>query len=502
MTMTKKVCSRGGKPLRMLLLISPFLLGCSSGESSSPVEEGSVDSSSEIFESTEILSPESSDSIPSSLEEPIRPNQEANLLPYEEKKDELKRSIFGYYPPVERLGIEAMAEAGITDVIPTPWACGYLGERGGNYAKTLGEYGLNAYPFVGSKEALSEENLLSPEWLQTAENVPGVYMCDEPFPTQMDLLASQVSSFEEKLAGKTFLSCLLDPGGSAFPSLWPSSVSYQDYIDMYCEKILNKLSGPKVLMGDTYPLQTVNSKPVISGHHLFTLMTWGATAAKYGYDCNVCIMADDAMIFEEPTMGSLRFQVNSLQAFGIQDYTIYTVDTPNSGVEEYRKAMWQNGGKTSIYNLVKQLNEENQAYSYLPLQFHYDGTAAIWPSIEPSDNIGYTYEKNSMAGMTSVTIEEGKFDIGESDILEEFEAESPALLAHYLDDNQNEAFYAMNYSNPVHKGSSFFTFSFPDADRAYVLRNGTLSDFPLSAHYLTLALEAGEGAFILPYSTR
>ena len=509
MTMSEGLSSRGGKTARILLLVSPLLIGCSSGGLSSSPEETSTSSpieetSSSIVESsstTELPSSDSSEIISVSSEEPTHPNQAANLLPYEEKKEDLKRTIFGYYPPTDRLGVQAMAEAGITDVISTPWACGYLEDRGHNYAKTLAEFGLNDYPFIGSKDALLQEDLFSPEWLKTQENVPGIYMCDEPFPTQMDMLASQVAPFEEKLAGKTFLSCLLDPGGMAFTSAWPSSVRYSDYIDMYCEKVLEKLSGPKILMGDTYPLQTVNGKPVISGHHLFTLMTWGATASKYGYGSNVCIMADDAMIFEEPTMGSLRFQVNALQAFGIQDYTIYTVDTPPSGAEEYRKAMWQNGGKTSIYNLVKQLNEENQAYSYLPLQFHYDGTAAFWPLVTPNDDIGYAYEKSAMDGLKSVNLEEGKFDVAESAILEEFDAESPALLAHYLDDKENEAFYAMNYSNPVHKGSSFFTFSFTKADHAIVLRNGTYSDFPLTGNYLTLALEAGEGAFILPYQS-
>ena len=466
-----------------IALLTPLLASCGNTFSSS--SENTKTSTTELSSVSSLSSP--------------HPNDLASLLPYEAKKDTLKRRIFGYYPPADKAGFIAAKEAGITDLIATPWACGYLEERGEHYASMAQEAGLNVFPYIGSKEALSQTDLFSPSWLKNQSNVPGVYLCDEPFPDEMDQLAAQVDSFNQTLPNKAFLSCLLDPGGMAFTSRWPSSVSYDDYVNSYCEKVLDRLTGPKWLMGDTYPLSTLEGKPVISSHHLSTLTSWGAAAKMHGAEANVCLMADDAMIFENPTIGSLRFQANACQAFGIQHYTIYTVDTPPSGVEEYRKAMWQNGGKTSIYPLVKQLNDENQAYAYLPLQFRYDATTSLWPLALKQDDVGYRYEKAAIAALNALDKPEAHLDLTNSKVLKTWESDVPSLLARYVDANQNEAFFAMNYSSPHHTGNGFLTFSFERANHAIVLRSGQYYDFALSSSELSLSLLAGEGAFILPY---
>lgn len=435
-------------------------------------------------------------SISSSAE--VTPNSKANLLDYAAKKDTLKRDIYGYYPPTSKEGIAAMKEAGVSSVIATPWACGYLSDTTGlNYANSLLEAGLNDFPYTGSRDAINQSDLFSPAWLKTQENLEGVYVIDEPLPSDIPALANQVSAFNATLPGKTFLTCVLDPGGTAL-SGWTKGVTYPEYLDSYCTNVLDALdpSCPKILLGDTYPLQYVNGNNLISAHHLYTIGLWGSLAKERGYRANSCIMADDAIIFKTPTLASLRFQINSLFACGIENYTLFTVDTPPSGTEEYRKAMWQNGATTSIYPLIQKVNAESQAYSYVMLQFTWDGVKGFLPLTLDST---YSGEKTALENLSTTGHEETTYDFSTSAIFEEVETETPILLSHFTDRAGNEAFYVMNYSQPSHSSSDFVTLSFQGVNRALVYRNGEENDLPLSGGSLSLSLNNGEGAFILPY---
>lgn len=477
---------------KSLIGFSLVLLCLASGCEVTPATQGSVsDTASSPTDGSSVTPTSSHSSIVTA------PNEKANLLNYAAKKDTLKRDIYGYFPPTDKNGIAAMKEAGITSVIATPWQCGYLSDTTGlNYAKSLQESGLNDFPYSGSRDAIKQSNLFSPSWLKTQENVDGVYVIDEPLPSDIPALTNQVMAFNAALPGKTFLTCLLDPGGMAL-SGWAKGVTYPEYLDSYCTNVLDALDprSPKILMGDTYPLRYVNNQNIIAAHHLYTIGLWGSLAKERGYQANGCIMADDAMIFKAPTLASLRFQISSLFACGIENYTLFTIDTPPSGSEEYRKAMWQNGDKTSIYSLIQKVNAEAQAYSYVMLQFAWDGVQGFLPE----DVNSFSQEKTAIQNLKTTGKTATDYDFSTSAIFAGVETETPLLLSHFTDNAGNEAFYVMNYADPSHTSSAFVTLSFQDVDHALVYRASEENDLPLSGGSLSLSLTSGEGAFILPY---
>lgn len=473
----------------------------SSIDSNSSSSSQGSDSSSSSSQDTSTSSSDSGSS--SSSEEPVIPNTLAGLPDFDAVKDSLQLQINGYYPGANEADLKLMLAAGINRAIATSASIGGTSGLGHDYANLCTSNGIIDYPYIGSREAIQNDSALSSAWLGKTDSVKGVYMYDEPFPTTMDTLAARIPTFKRLLPGKEFLCCLMDPNVTD-GSLWvgDDNVPYDDYINSYCDKILDVLgkSFPQTLMGDTYPLTYKNSVHEINKYHLQALSTWAQLAADRGYNTNVAIMAVDMEYWTTPTIADMRFQTNALMSFGIKGYSVFTVDTPPSGGETFRKAMLLNGEKTVIYDVVKQLNEENLAYDNVYLSFDWDGMFAYSPKTDPSDKADYTNEKNAFAGIETANKTRSHCSISDSNVLTDFSSDGYSLVGLFSDKKGNEAVSVMNYSMPSHESSETVSLSFDGYDHAFIYKNGQKFDVILSGSRLSLTLANGEGAFVIPYN--
>lgn len=490
------------KHVALTLVSVSSLLSCSLSSSSTALtsdsEGGDTSSESNSESNSGSLSSSSNESSSTSSSVSYPKNNSKALLDYDTKKDELALDVYGYYPSNDESCTKLMAEAGVNGVIPTPQSCGYLSATDGqNYCNLVAKYGISDFPYVGSKDALKDDSLLNLSWLDTNKNVKGVYMYDEPFPSDIDLLASWASFFSKKYTDKQFMACVLDPDILAYPNVWNSDMTYLEYIDSYCSNVLDALGSlPKTLMGDTYPLEVIDGVQRIDKVHLAALSTLAEKGKRGGYKTNSCIMVSDCERWNEPTIDDLRFQTSALMCFGFSGYTLFTVDTPASGTQQFRKSMIKDGKETSIYPLVKQLNEENEAYDHVYLQFNWNGAFALSPSSPLS---GYEDEAAAFKEMDDYNQPYSHISASDSEILNSASSDGYALVGSFADKAGNEAFGVMNYGNPTHDETHFTSLDFAKADYAKVYRNGKENDVALSGHRLSLSLKGGESAFIIPY---
>lgn len=448
----------------------------------------------------------SSSSSSSSLEQ-LLTNKGSTLIDYDKKDGDYNMDIYAYYPSADDEAVKWMSEAGITGAIATSPTTSGTSSVGSSFATTCAKYGIKDFPFIIN--SISNDSALATSWFQSSSATKGIYLYDEPFPSNMDDLSNRVTYFNEHLSDKLFLTCLMDPGATA-SSRWTPGVTYKDYLNSYKEKVFDKLSSSskKTLLTDTYPLtcDTLGNY-LISSNHLLGLSYW----AQMNYDIpdldtNVIIMCTDCVNWYVPSIWDLRFQTNALWCFGMDQYSLFTYDTPASSPQEtFRKGMIQNGAKTEIYDTVKQLNSENHFFDGIYHQFEWDGVTSLYPETAPKDsaNSNYVQEQLALAMFENQTDNSNShFDLSTCNSLESIKTDGYGLCGSFHDDNGNEAFQIMNYSRPAHENEATTTMTFNQCDKAIIIQDGEKKEVSLTDNVLSLSLHNGDGAFVIPYASK
>ena len=281
---------------------------------------------------------------------------------------------------------------------------------------------------------------------------------------------------------------------------------YKDYVDYYVENIaLDKdgVKGTGFVSVDIYPLKTTG----LNAMHLWNLEYIAKKCRDNNLEMRIYIQATERgnaayKVAATKTVNDFMLQIYSALAYGAKEIVYYqftdhseynTDDTKNS---EYAKDNYQdaliNGQDLTCYNayyLAKEVNGHVGALS--------------------SAYMNFTWKSASVFGKTGIT----QFNNLESKasaygVLSSVSSSASVLVGNFDDAdgkytyNAQYGYMVVNYGNTQSsQETSSVTMTFNGTpNKVLVYQKGVASVVKLNSNALTLNLELGEGAFVIPFN--
>ena len=432
-------------------------------------------------------------------------NSLSQLIDYDAKKDDLKMRCFGYYPSDKPSDFERYDDLHVTDLLLTrdyeymnnPDAVKKTLKMAETYVPAI-----QCFPFSGHQ--VSADSILTAPYLSDGSysNIAGIYMYDEPFPSNLSDLANRVPTFEKIFPGKEFLvDLLMDEVSNA---RWDPNVSWDQYSDNFFENIIDKLeTSPKTMLAANYPITISNDKKTKSVD-LNTVTKYSRISKKaHDHDCKIYSpfltldhSAGTRNYFVYNT-AEVRFEMNALFAFGFDGYGYYTLETrPNNlAGETQRLGIFKDGEKTEWYDAVKTASDDAAFFDHVYMQFDWKGT---FPLIGKNPSNALTNEKNGLSIYTETT--PGYLPFKDTKLISDASTDQTALVGVFEDEAGNEAYEIMSYALPSSGVTSKIDLRLPSGiNKARIYHNGSLKEADVSSGAFSISLPAGEAAFVIPY---
>ena len=441
-------------------------------------------------------------------------NRKAQLPDYDSAEGVV--DIYAYFPGDTEEVLRAMFEADFNAVLMTR-PNSYITSNKAILQSALdtmealhSEYDFKTYPFTGHMvtDINFDDEFCS--YLPDYECVGGLYMYDEPWPNNMADLSNAAQDFLSSATyGDTDYKYLvtMHPSTVTEDNRWVSSyrdITYEDYIRSYIEDVAEEIGDlSRVWMSaDIYPIVAGSGglgERTLKPSYLYNVGVIAAYAQRYGgMETNIAIQALDHINYPVPTVQDLRLQVNTLFAFGIDTYSVYTFDTPTVTYpgEENRQGCYLNGKPTVIYDRVKQVNGEVRAWDQVYTSFEWQGIITRNSTTSVNDTafrLLHSIAEDEKLLVSPI------LDIGDTQLVTALETDGDILLGYFTDEAGNEAFMLTNYAETQSGEPCTTKLTFRACSGAYVYQNGQKQEVALQNGTLELTLEAGGGAFILPF---
>lgn len=351
-----------------------------------------------------------------------------------------------------------------------------------NIMKYCANSGMKSYVMTFQKDDLNDYN--------DVEGYTGKFFWDEPKISNFDEIASWIDGFEEQNGqDKVFLNNLFPYFGKH------GAANYEQYISGYIEKILNKLSGKKILQVDIYPLFEGARSRIVDTGYLYNLETTAELTKGTNIDVSYYVQTHGFGVSGNlnrnvESVADMRFQYNCLMAYGVKQFVAFTYPNQSGAdfrtgyglVKNVRDGLGWTTERNDVYYYVKQANEELKAWDNIYLSFDYVGTKTF---IGDYNADGYNdcfdmlvHEKENLNGIKEVTCTQdtiiGEFKFGNT-----------------------SAFMVTNFVEPSSSKSDKVILSFEKANKVQVYLNGKMEEKMLINGKIALNLQSGEGAFIV-----
>lgn len=351
--------------------------------------------------------------------------------------------------------------------------------------------GSGGFFFGDGKLYDSKENLS--KYYQN-DDIIAIAMFDEPTYNQMELIADMIPRFEQNF-DKDFIVNLYPEyaGAKEF-----NGHSYTEYVQHFSDTVLKNLSGRKWIMTDYYPylmdMATGQAKDMEdSWLYNYELMRYSTKDIE---DIHVAfyLMSCSMNGYREPTIKEMRQQLYVGLAFGAEKFGCYTYGKPigNSYHPDGTISMVDEntGEPTRIWYAVKQMISEFRAFEDVYLQYNYNGMKAI------DANESY-YESKNDAFKRNPDFARLKHEIEKFEKIKSVYATQDTVLSEFFNKDGENAYIAVNYSDPAFNLSDKIMFEFKDCDSVEVIIKGVKSTLPLTNGVGTVELEPGEGCMII-----
>lgn len=399
---------------------------------------------------------------------------------------------------------ELMADVGFDVIGLNEWQCGDVSsELQREVMRLCIKHGLKYYPALRnagvSDTFYGDDGIYVYDYSQDSELYENMYMIsmmDEPHYKHFDEIASWIPRYEETYIEKPF-----------YVNLFPEYVSdkelgglsYNEYVKLFCDNILKKLSGEKWLVFDYYPYlynetsQTPNGM-VYSWLHNLAVMQTNVKTIKDGHmgaHFQTCSFTGN----REVDIYDIRQQLYVNLAFGAENISCYTYAKPigNELHGTDKKSMIdEDGNPTSIYYAVREIISEAKLFDDVYLSYQYDGTKVYYPS-ETYDKISYNAAFEAL-GDESLTV-----------MLDGFEKISSVyntqdtVISQFFNKDGKFAYIAVNYEDPIDRKYDSVKIKFDkDVNQVKVYRKGVPELINLTNNVFEFILEPGEGAMMIP----
>jgi len=185
-----------------------------------------------------------------------------------------------------------------------------------------------------------------------------------------------------------------------------------------------------------------------------------------------------------PTEAELRWQVLCSMAFGAQGYQYFCYWTPAGPGDNVAKSacVTEFGEKTPVWYAGQKINREILNFDHVYLNYEWQG---VMPVLAEGNS------KNKLFNMMNHALD----SVGR---IRSVKSDQDVIVGAFKDRADNDAFMVVNFSDPGDEKSCKTEVVMKSASSAVVYKNGVRSVAEAKGGKLTLELEAGNGAFVVP----
>ncbi len=311
------------------------------------------------------------------------------------------------------------------------------------------------------------------------KGLAGWLIQDEPSAASFPMLGRLKRYFEREYPGKEFYINLF-PTYANTSQLGTSN--YEDYIDSYISTV-----NPDFLSYDHYTM-------MVDGYGNYKMtedVLWNLELVAYkckeagipmytfvqamSYDGNTRV----------PNEAEIRHQVLTQMAYGSRSIQYFCYWTPLEFTQGSPSMITVDGQKTDIYYHVQKVNRELMNIDEAYLDFTWEDTMTVVGSevrdvVKQFDMIEHPV--TSLDGIASIN------------------ATQNTLVGHFKNKDGVDAYLFTNFSDPKKEAIDDVEISLPGASDALIYQQEGKEVKQLSKGKLTLKLNPGDGAFIIPFS--
>ena len=319
----------------------------------------------------------------------------------------------------------------------------------------------------------------------------GVIIWDEPSVKSFNEIASIIPEFEKRFPNKTFYVNLLPDYGVLYDDFsakeeYLGVSAYERYIGEFCEKILSKIHGRRILSVDYYALDIIpeENKVFLQDSFLKNLEVMAKYAKRYNAEPFLYVQSTSFGKWRrEPSLADFYFQYYVALSYGVRGINHFTYTTPTGGEFAAKDVALidRNNIPTDKYYFVQKVNADFKKISEILFAYDYVGTFVKTGENRPeqheyADINSLSYSLQNLQKIKSV-------DSQESVVIGEF---SKGAKFCYM---------IVNYSDPCRKLSNNVNISFVAKTAFSVLKNNVLSDYV--GDDFTVRLNEGEGILLI-----
>lgn len=354
------------------------------------------------------------------------------------------------------------------------------------------KHGIKTVAFGPNTGGDNENVIYSEEFFPDFSDCEGFYgfmPWDEPLESVMGKLGNYARIFNNVYAGTdaVFHVNLLPSYGAPFVS---GGFDYESYLERYCETVLSEVAGTKWLMVDSYP---VMSNGELWSSYLFDLLMLKTYALEYGAFSQLSILStatEASMNARTPDKEEMATEAFTALAFGMDGLAWYTYSTPRLPEDADGKAPVKlDGTKTEHYYDLKAVNDALKAFGHVYKCFEWRGVIL--------NGRKQTAAMNFIKRNTNVN--EWVLDPSDTKSLKSVACKDDYIIGVMKDARGNDGFMVVNYSDKKTHANINMEFEFTNINYLRVYKNGTMEDLSVADNKITLPLQYGEGAFIIPY---
>lgn len=411
----------------------------------------------------------------------------SELPTYEQDKEFL---IGGWdVPPDTEEAFRIASEMGLTFMFMNATFAGYGTDRYREMIATAGKQGVKSMLMFGNGQNQPQNAY---EWAAAYKddpNVIGINYWDEPSVSTLDSTIKEFAEWHDMQ--------FVGTDKSFYVNLYPTYVSsdvlkgsYDEYLETYTEIVTGVETGASWISVDYYPLKLAASGSAVDTGWLGNLEMLAKVRKDNDIDTfHSFLLSTQHMDYREIEEEDLRYQAWVNMAYGVNAMTYFTYR--QSLDPKFSTALVDmQGNPTDKYYDAQQVNEELHAMENVYLSFDWEGVYTVTGSQnEYVDANGVSdyfrrlqYSLDSLEGVKSV------------------EATQDTLIGQFRDAKGNKGFVVANFADPYYgkESADTVTIHFEHANRAIICRGTDVKTYEVTDNTLTLDLQAGEGAFVVP----
>lgn len=321
--------------------------------------------------------------------------------------------------------------------------------------------------------------------------VEGYYMGDEPSGKRIEELVPIVDWYNNYGGGTWFHLNLLQTYGSEYFKPY----SYDEYVQLFCDKILSKVKGPKTLGTDYYPLKEDRvGKAYIMDGILFDYTVIAEHVNKFNASVtdandkiltNFCIQSYNSKTTRKiSSKADITFQTNLAIAFGAKNiqYYLYHGFGKDDGIVQNSSHI-----KNDMYYWVDEANEELDVIADAIMNFEWAGVKTFAGQQIYDENAKLAFEKIADRELETLSL------------ISSVVARLDTVVTEMQDKDGNKGYMLVNYTEPSFaRANEVMVYFSNKVNKAVVYADGERKVVDVKDNRLMLTLPAGGGAFVYP----